>query len=278
MVAESCNSKKEAATTDNVQQNNIMIQQTLSGTYTIENIEGNTSFSEKLTIAFDDASKMVSGFSGCNSFFGSYTVDGNTIEFGDIGSSKKYCQEDKNNLERQFLAVLAKANNFTVGENSVSFLKDETILLKANKEAHTASKPSREMVNSKQDIVGDNYTKTFITYQALSRGSFEYIQVSKSEVVISSDRNLKNMDSYTCKADDWEDLKRMLKGLNVEKLDQLKAPTNKRLHDGAAHASLTVIKGDVAMATPSFDHGTPPKEIEALVNKLLSIKENAVKQ
>lgn len=141
-----------------------------------------------------------------------------------------------------------------------------------------ASKPSRETTNPKSDVVGDNYKRVLITYQVTSRELFEYVQISESEVIISEDRNLKNMNSYTCKTEDWQSLKKMMKSIDVEKLDNLKAPTDKRLFDGAAHATLTVIKGDVAMITPTFDHGEPPAEIEALVNKVLSIKENAVKQ
>lgn len=30
--------------------------------------------------------------------------------------------------------------------------------------------------------------------------------------------------------------------------------------------------------TPTFDHGHPPKEIEALVNKILTIREKLTKQ
>lgn len=141
-----------------------------------------------------------------------------------------------------------------------------------------AAKPSKEVPNSKSDIVGDNYKRVLITYQALSRGTFEYIQISKSEVTISTDRNLKNMDVYPCKLEDWEALENLLIVIDVEHLNELKAPTDKRLHDGAAHATLSVIKGDVELITPTFDHGYPPEEIKAIVNKVLSIKESVVKQ
>jgi hypothetical protein len=86
------------------------------------------------------------------------------------------------------------------------------------------------------------------------------------------------MNTYVCKSEDWEALESLLKAIDVENLNRLKAPTDKRLYDGAPHATLSVIKGDVEMMTPTFDHGTPPKEIEALVNKVLSIKVNASKQ
>ncbi|MFP4844441.1 hypothetical protein [Winogradskyella sp. PE311] len=140
-----------------------------------------------------------------------------------------------------------------------------------------ASKPSREISTTKSDIVKDNYTKTIITYKALSRGTYEYIEVSEAEVRVSSDRNLKNIDTYTCRSSDWLELEKLLKNIDTGSLDKLKAPTDKRLFDGAAHATLSILMGDVIMMTPSFDHGYPPEEIKALVNKVLSIKENSAK-
>ena len=138
-----------------------------------------------------------------------------------------------------------------------------------------ASKPSRDQSMTKSDVVKDNYNKTIIMYKALSRSTFEYVEVSEKEVRLSSDRNLKNIDTYSCKSTDWDELEKLLKAISPENLDKLKAPTDKRLYDGAAHATLSILLGDVVMITPSFDHGHPPKVIEALVNKVLSIKENS---
>jgi hypothetical protein len=52
----------------------------------------------------------------------------------------------------------------------------------------------------------------------------------------------------------------------------LEAPTSLRNHDGAAIATLGVSKDKEETISNSFDHGHPPKAIEALVNKVLSIK------
>ncbi len=148
-----------------------------------------------------------------------------------------------------------------------------------SKETETvvASRPSKDMPMEKSDIVNGNYY-TAVTYQALSRGSFIYISISKSNVSISEDKNLMEIDKYTCKAEDWEALNKLLAKVKLETFQELKAPTDKRLFDGAAHATLAIRQGDVQFKTPSFDHGYPPEAIEAIVNKVLSIKENAIKQ
>ena len=57
----------------------------------------------------------------------------------------------------------------------------------------------------------------------------------------------------------------------------LKAPTDKRLYDAAPQAILGVIRGDMEIRSTPFDHGHPPKPIEALVTKVLSIKASVSK-
>ena len=270
IMAESCNSQKESISAKEVQEKNSSMQEELSGTYMVESIEAAKGFSEKLYISFDASTKAVTGFSGCNTFFGNYTTDGKTITFGPLATSKKYCQEGQNNIERQFLDALGKVDSYDIKEGFIYLSNNNGQLVKANKQL--ASKPS------KSDVVKDNYNRTLITYRAQSRGMFEFVQISESEVKISSDRNLKNIKSYDWEPKDWDALSKMIKDIDDEKFQKLKAPTDKRLYDGAAHATLSIIRGDVEIISPSFDHGAPPKEIEDLVNKVLSIRDKASKQ
>jgi hypothetical protein len=58
--------------------------------------------------------------------------------------------------------------------------------------------------------------------------------------------------------------------LDLDLLSQLKAPTEKRLFDGAAIANLKITKQGKTFESQSFDHGYPPAEIEKVVNKMLS--------
>jgi len=270
MMTESCNSSKGSTSVDESQEKSNTMQDLLSGTYTLSEIENIDKLPMTLSINFDASSNRVSGFSGCNSFFGDYTTDGNTISFGPLATSKKYCQDAQNKIERQFLDVLSKTRTYKIEGNSIYLSNDDGQLLKANKQL--ASKPS------KSDMVKDNYNRTLITYQAQSRGMFEFVQISESGVRTSSDRNLKSFTNYRCDPKDWETLSNMFQNIDNDEFQKLEAPTNKRLYDGAAHATLSIILGDVEIMSPSFDHGVPPKEIEELVNKVLSIKESVSKQ
>ena len=67
-LTESCSTAKntmENKIEDTTKQSNI------SGTYTVENAVATT---KALTLTFDENSTKVSGFSGCNRFFGTYIV------------------------------------------------------------------------------------------------------------------------------------------------------------------------------------------------------------
>lgn len=262
----SCNSAKGAL----VEQKEVMAQNRLSGTYNIKQLESKDVTSKNLTITFNDSTNQVSGFSGCNTFFSNYTVIENTLKFGPIATSKKYCVTEQNNLEQVFLKALNNVNAFILKNDSITLLNEGTEVFIATKSE--ASRPS------KSDVVQDNYKKFAVIYETSTRGSFEHIEISKNEIKISNDRSLKNIEAYACNPQDWKALNELLSNSVVENLDLLKAPTDKRLYDGAAHATLSVIKGDVVMMTPTFDHGAPPKEIESIVNKILSMTEIATKQ
>ncbi|MBL85558.1 MAG: hypothetical protein CMO82_02745 [Winogradskyella sp.] len=262
----SCNSAKSTVT----EQKENMAQSSLSGTYSISQLEATDISYEGLTITFNDSINHASGFSGCNTFFGNYTVKENTIKFGPIATSKKFCEPDSNILERDFIKALNETKSFVVKNDTLIFSNEDSELFRATK--NEASRPG------KNSIVGDNYKKFVVIYETSTRGSFKHIEISKTQIKISKERSLKNLSTYACNAEDWKMLKNMLSNSIVENLDLLKAPTDTRLHDGAPHATLSVIKGDVEMMTPTFDHGNPPKEIVSIVNKILSMVEIATKQ
>ncbi|GGI56137.1 hypothetical protein [Winogradskyella haliclonae] len=154
----------------------------------------------------------------------------------------------------------------------------------SQKEATTNSKASsaasvaeKQMISDKQKTIGQNYDVAVI-YEARSRGFAKYAYISKAKVMLSEDRSLQKMDNYVCDTKDWEDIEQLLDAIERKTFQNLKAPTDKRLYDGAAHTTLSIKQGDVVYMTPTFDEGFPPKEIEKLVNKVLAIAEKVKKQ
>ena len=86
----------------------------LVGSYTVTGVNDGASGVvsnadvEKATITFDEAG-TVSGNTGCNSFTGSYTVDGDRVTVaGDVASTLMGCEPALADVEAQFLAALGK--------------------------------------------------------------------------------------------------------------------------------------------------------------------------
>ena len=72
----------------------------------------------KVTAFFDEAKDTVSGSAGCNQYFASFAVDGNTLSATEAGSTMMYCagmmeQED------QYLTTLQAAETYQVQENQL---------------------------------------------------------------------------------------------------------------------------------------------------------------
>lgn len=143
---------------------------------------------------------------------------------------------------------------------------------KSDNEQTEMSRPIKEQPQSSVTTKKGQYDLA-VSYEALSRGAFEYILVSENVVLTSKDRSLKNIQSHQCSSKDWNDISKLIKSVDRELIPKLIPPTDKRLYDGAPHATISFIYGDVEIRSPSFDHGFPPKEIENLVSKILSIKE-----
>jgi heat shock protein HslJ len=69
----------------------------------------------EITALFGEDGEL-SGSAGCNQYIGSYTVDGNTIQIGQLGSTMRFCAEPEGVMEQEqaFLAALQSAATFTV--------------------------------------------------------------------------------------------------------------------------------------------------------------------
>jgi heat shock protein HslJ len=77
----------------------------------------------QLTIAFNSDGTLT-GFGGCNNYFGSYTLTGQTSEFGKgitmgpIGSTKMFCA-GTSDLETTYLANVQDAKYYSITNNKM---------------------------------------------------------------------------------------------------------------------------------------------------------------
>lgn len=118
-----------------------------------------------------------------------------------------------------------------------------------------------------QKRTAQNETK--MEYKAYSRGFYQEITIEKQLVFVAKSRDEKPV-IFKIPIADWNNLNSAIQELDLDSLSQLKAPTEKRLFDGAAIANLKITKQGKTFESQSFDHGYPPAEIEKVVNKMLS--------
>jgi len=120
----------------------------------------------------------------------------------------------------------------------------------------------------KQDI-----ETAVIEYTANTRGFYFKIVIQNQTVTISKDRDGKDNPQPVKISDaDWKELVSDFQAVHLEGIPDLKSPTQKRFHDGAAIANLKITYKGKTYESQAFDHGTPPGEIAKLVNKVTSFK------
>lgn len=116
-----------------------------------------------------------------------------------------------------------------------------------------------------------------LVYNANSRGFFEEIVVTKDSVTIYNERSKSQPTIIACNAEDWNTCMTLLETIEVKKLHTLESPTKMRHYDGAAHATFTIKNSKESYQTSTFDHGHPPLEIKAIVDRILLFKKDKSK-
>ena len=86
----------------------------------------------RIYVAFSEDGK-VTGFGGCNRFFGGYTVSGDSIKIGPLASTRKGCP-DTLNLEVEFFSALQSAETSPISPRSSTPKKaDHPVLRSASR-------------------------------------------------------------------------------------------------------------------------------------------------
>ncbi|WP_242131197.1 META domain-containing protein [Aestuariivivens marinum] len=226
----------------------------LNGNYLIKELDRKDVSYFNLNITFNNNTKQVFGFSGCNRFFGSFSLNNNTIAFSALGSTKMICNDNANRIEEKLFKTFQKANLVLFSQNGISFFNDKKLLLYATTE-----------------IASDNIK---IEYSASSRGFHKQIVITKDSISTTSKRDSKSVTKQIS-PEHLKQLIEFLKSVDITALSSFEPPSKNHQFDGAAIARLTIISTNgKTFKTQAFDHGNPPKEIAELVKEVLSISEN----
>ncbi|MCD4672911.1 MAG: META domain-containing protein [Anaerolineaceae bacterium] len=116
-----------------------------AGTDELENTKWNLVFIRKsvpiadrtITIEFEDG--KVHGSSGCNTYFGEYTIDGNNISCGQLAATAMACLDPEGIMEQEqeYLTFLSEVDTYSIeGE--------QLILKEAHQDQLTFQKASTE--------------------------------------------------------------------------------------------------------------------------------------
>lgn len=234
-------------------QNDDTILKALNGTYNINTLNQEDVSAFKLHITFDDDTKKISGFSGCNRFFGSYTLNKNSLNLSSLGSTRMLCSEDKNKIENALLKAFDKADTVLFSENGFSLFNKKKPLLSATR------LPKKSTLS--------------FEYSAISRGSYKHVKINKDTIHFSKKRNSSSLKT-PCDAAYWNTLTKLYDNVDLKSIPNLEAPSKAFQYDGAAIAHLKITSNGKTYESAPFDHGNPPKEIAALVKAILSSAEN----
>ena len=108
-----------------------------------------------------------------------------------------------------------------------------------------------------------------IEYIANSRGLYNSTVVENKTVSVAKTRDGNPVTSSLTDAQ-WNALISEFQKVNLEEIPNLKAPTEKRFHDGAAMANLKITYKGKTYESQTFDNGFPPEKIKKIVNTILS--------
>ena len=109
-----------------------------------------------------------------------------------------------------------------------------------------------------------------VEYEANTRGYFFKVRYAGGKIGFTRERDSDKMQMMELTKAQVEELNTLLGTVELTKLPDMKAPTEKRLYDGAAMANLKITKGGNEYNSQTFDHGAPPVPIDKFVKKLLS--------
>ena len=84
-------------------------------------------------ITFDATNKQASGFAGCNNFFGSYELDGSSLKFGPVGTTRMFCEGAAGEVEMRFMESLEQTRTWELRDSALLLLDGSRVLARFTK-------------------------------------------------------------------------------------------------------------------------------------------------
>lgn len=87
-----------------------------------------STLSSPVTLQFSETDHKVSGFGGCNRFFGNYEQTDSVLKLTGLGSTKMYCQETMA-VEDKYFKALQEVQSHSLKQNTLYLLADNKVIL-----------------------------------------------------------------------------------------------------------------------------------------------------
>ena len=109
----------------------------LSGTFELTRLPDVEIMDNAPYLNFDPSEGRVTGKTGCNSFFGMYSVEGKNLSFQDIASTEMACEPAIMEIENKFLNALWQSGRASLVNNELTLYskEDNSILFIAKQKA-----------------------------------------------------------------------------------------------------------------------------------------------
>lgn len=235
---------------------------TLANKWYISSIKG---FQNSTNVApyFIVNNGQINGNNGCNDFGGEIIIDESGVfKPGLLRVTKKYCTELAA-LEKAFHATLRNAAYYKITDGILFVLdKSKYVLMSAS-----TSKPNIEYNTTYQPYI--------IEYNTFSQNfAFKNKIIENKNTLYYYELQPKRTaeKKRTLSKTDLRFFKDELLKLENNDLTNLKTPSTNYKDNGAVGATLIVSFKGNTYRVPTFDHGNPPKEIKAIVEKIMKLR------
>ena len=109
----------------------------ITGTYNVIELN-DTKVSKDKGISFEisEFNKSIRGTTGCNSFFGFVTKEGQSLRFTEMNISENYCDDDVMKSEQNLLGAFNTAGSYLLKEDILTLYSDsdKSVILNAVKD------------------------------------------------------------------------------------------------------------------------------------------------
>jgi heat shock protein HslJ len=104
------------------------------------------------SLKLDPEQKRVTGYAGCNNFFGSYELAGASLRFGPLAATRRACPEPASSVEMKYLGALARVRGWKLDGGELLLVANGEVLARFAAQAAGVSIPGIEALTFRSGV------------------------------------------------------------------------------------------------------------------------------